>query len=101
MSLEFLDQLGQRTVVKLTNVKINPFLSNHLFKFTPPKGVDIINQVSVHNSRILPYYVASQYKSVQPPPFKKSLESSPEDPELVMLDKVIVMPKIVDQITLV
>ena len=42
ISIELMDPLGQRTVVKLNNVKINSALPVKLFKFTPPKGVDVI-----------------------------------------------------------
>lgn len=42
--MEFFDQLGQRTSVRLSNVRINPQLSASLFKFSPPKGVDVVRQ---------------------------------------------------------
>lgn len=38
------DSLGQTTSIKFTNIKTNPSLNSSLFKFTPPKGVDVINQ---------------------------------------------------------
>lgn len=38
------DQLGQKTSIKFTDVKNNPNLSETLFHFSPPKGVDIIKQ---------------------------------------------------------
>lgn len=37
-----LDNLGQQTIFKFSNVKVNPSLSSSLFKFSAPKGVDII-----------------------------------------------------------
>jgi outer membrane lipoprotein carrier protein len=43
-SLELYDQLGQRTVVRLTKIKNNPPLSSKLFQFSPPKGVDVVKQ---------------------------------------------------------
>jgi len=42
--IEFYDQLGQHTVVKLSNIKNNPTLSAGLFQFKPPKGVDVVKQ---------------------------------------------------------
>lgn len=38
------DTLGQTTSIKFSNIKLNPTISSSQFKFTPPKGVDIINQ---------------------------------------------------------
>ncbi|MDP1604787.1 MAG: outer membrane lipoprotein chaperone LolA [Legionella sp.] len=43
-SLELFDQLGQRTMVRLSKIKTNPALSSKLFQFTPPKGVDVVKQ---------------------------------------------------------
>lgn len=43
-SLEMFDQLGQHTIVDLTQVKANPKLSASLFQFTPPKGTDVVHQ---------------------------------------------------------
>ncbi|WP_419418887.1 outer membrane lipoprotein chaperone LolA [Legionella sp. D16C41] len=42
--IEFFDQLGQHTIVKLKNVKTNPALGDKLFQFKPPKGVDVVEQ---------------------------------------------------------
>lgn len=42
--LELHDQLGQTTSVKLSQIKDNPSLSETLFKFKPPKGVDVVQQ---------------------------------------------------------
>jgi outer membrane lipoprotein carrier protein len=38
------DQLGQHTIVNLTNIKSNPKVSASLFKFKPPKGTDVVQQ---------------------------------------------------------
>ncbi|WP_296405728.1 outer membrane lipoprotein chaperone LolA [Psychrobacter sp.] len=38
------DSLGQVTSIKFNNVKLNSSIPSSQFKFTPPKGVDIINQ---------------------------------------------------------
>lgn len=38
------DTLGQTTSIKFSNIKLNPTINSSQFKFTPPKGVDIINQ---------------------------------------------------------
>ena len=38
------DTLGQTTSIKFSGIKMNPSISSNQFKFTPPKGVDVINQ---------------------------------------------------------
>ena len=38
------DTLGQTTSIKFSAIKLNPSINASQFKFTPPKGVDIINQ---------------------------------------------------------
>ena len=38
------DSLGQTTTIKFSGIKMNPSIGSSQFKFTPPKGVDIINQ---------------------------------------------------------
>lgn len=38
------DNLGQTTSIKFNNIKLNPKVSSSQFKFTPPEGVDVINQ---------------------------------------------------------
>lgn len=43
-SIDLYDQLGQHTVVKLANVKINPHLAARMFSFSPPKGTDVVHQ---------------------------------------------------------
>lgn len=42
--IELFDQLGQHTVVTLTQVKNNVNLAPALFQFKVPKGVDVVNQ---------------------------------------------------------
>jgi outer membrane lipoprotein carrier protein len=42
--IELFDQLGQRTRVNLSQIKTNPKLSEALFKFKAPKGVDVVQQ---------------------------------------------------------
>lgn len=42
--MELYDQLGQRTDIKLTNIKNNPQLAENLFRFKTPKGVDVVEQ---------------------------------------------------------
>ena len=41
--LQLVNQLGQKTNIRLTHVRLNPSLSNKLFTFIPPKGVDIVD----------------------------------------------------------
>lgn len=43
-TLEMYDQLGQHTIVNLTNVKTNPKVTANLFQFKPPKGSDVVQQ---------------------------------------------------------
>jgi outer membrane lipoprotein carrier protein len=43
-NIEFFDQLGQHTDVQLIDVKQSPGLESSLFKFVPPKGVDIVRE---------------------------------------------------------
>lgn len=43
-AIELFDQLGQHTVVSLSQVKMNPVLSAKLFTFKLPKGVDVVRQ---------------------------------------------------------
>ena len=42
-ALEFIDALEQRTRIEFDQVKRNPTLDAHLFEFTPPEGVDLID----------------------------------------------------------
>jgi len=39
------DSLGQQTDIRFLNVKVNPALPSSLFEFTPPKGVDVIDEI--------------------------------------------------------
>lgn len=39
------DSLGQNTDIRFLNVKVNPSLPGSLFQFTPPKGVDVIDEI--------------------------------------------------------
>ena len=41
--IEFWDQLGQYSQIKLSGVKVNQSASTRLFHFSIPKGVDVIN----------------------------------------------------------
>ena len=41
-TMELFDHLGQRTVVKFSNIKINNRISKKLFIFKPTKGVDVV-----------------------------------------------------------
>jgi outer membrane lipoprotein carrier protein len=44
-AMELRDKLGQSTRVDFENLRRNPALDAALFRFTPPKGVDVIGQV--------------------------------------------------------
>jgi outer membrane lipoprotein carrier protein len=41
-AMELRDQFAQTTVIKFANVERNPKISPDVFKFTPPKGADVI-----------------------------------------------------------
>lgn len=43
-TLVLYDQLGQKTEVKFSKIKLNAALSPSLFQFKPPKGVDVVEQ---------------------------------------------------------
>lgn len=43
-SMDLYDQLGQRTTVHFNKAKMNTTLSEKLFQFTPPAGVDVVEQ---------------------------------------------------------
>jgi outer membrane lipoprotein carrier protein len=43
-ALDIYDNFGQRTRVKLAKLERNPKLSPDLFRFTPPKGADVIGE---------------------------------------------------------
>ena len=40
--LEIVDAFGQRSVLQFSGVEANPRLADELFRFTPPKGSDVI-----------------------------------------------------------
>jgi len=42
--LEFLDNFGQTTTITVSRFEKNPQLAPDTFKFTPPKGADVIGQ---------------------------------------------------------
>jgi outer membrane lipoprotein carrier protein len=41
-SMELIDALGQTTVIRFTELRMNPPLDAALFQFTPPAGADVI-----------------------------------------------------------
>jgi outer membrane lipoprotein carrier protein len=41
-SMELMDALGQTTVIRFSDVRLNPPLDAALFSFSPPDGVDVI-----------------------------------------------------------
>lgn len=41
-SMELMDALGQTTVIRFSDVRVNPPLDAQLFQFSPPDGVDVI-----------------------------------------------------------
>jgi len=41
-ALEIFDNFGQRTSIRLAHLERNPKLAPELFKFTPPKGADVV-----------------------------------------------------------
>jgi outer membrane lipoprotein carrier protein len=42
--MELLDSFNQTTRLMFKNIQRNPDLNPKLFRFTPPKGVDVIRQ---------------------------------------------------------
>lgn len=44
--LEVIDSFGQLTVFNFENLQLNPKLDPQLFKFTAPKGVDVIDETA-------------------------------------------------------
>lgn len=44
--MEFSDALGQRTVIAFTGWKRNPAFGKGAFRFTPPKGADVVGEVN-------------------------------------------------------
>lgn len=45
LQMALADSLGQKTDIHFRNVKVNPSLKRKLFDFTPPKGVDVIDEI--------------------------------------------------------
>jgi outer membrane lipoprotein carrier protein len=43
-AMELRDQFGQTTVIKFAGMERNPKLAPDAFRFTPPKGVDVISE---------------------------------------------------------
>jgi chaperone LolA len=43
-AMELNDAFGQKTVIKFGSIERNPRLSPDLFRFTPPKGADVISE---------------------------------------------------------
>ena len=43
-AMELVDQFGQTTKLRFTNVQKNPKLDPGTFRFTPPKGADLLGQ---------------------------------------------------------
>jgi outer membrane lipoprotein carrier protein len=43
-AMELRDQFGQITVIKFSTIERNVKLAPELFRFTPPKGVDVISE---------------------------------------------------------
>lgn len=43
-AMELVDQFGQTTLLKFTNLQRNPGLEAGLFRFTPPKGADLLGE---------------------------------------------------------
>ena len=41
-ALEIIDAFGQRSVLQFSGVEANPRLADELFRFTPPKGSDVV-----------------------------------------------------------
>jgi len=41
-TMELYDQLGQITLIRFSHIERNPKLPADAFTFTPPKGVDVI-----------------------------------------------------------
>lgn len=43
-SMELRDQFGQITIIKFSTIERNPRLAPEIFRFTPPKGADVISE---------------------------------------------------------
>jgi len=42
-AMELKDNFGQTTLLRFSNLERNPTLGSSLFRFTPPKGADVIS----------------------------------------------------------
>ncbi len=42
--MELIDNFGQKTIIRFAKVEKNPKLAGDLFKFTPPKGADVVGE---------------------------------------------------------
>ncbi len=42
--MELVDTFGQKTIIRFTKVEKNPKLAAGLFKFSPPKGADVVGE---------------------------------------------------------
>lgn len=47
--MELLDPLGQRTVVRFQRIQVNKALPVTLFQFTPPDGVDVVDEGDIRD----------------------------------------------------
>lgn len=45
VQMVLVDTLGQKTDIRFSNVQVNPAIAAAQFEFTPPKGVDVIDQL--------------------------------------------------------
>ena len=43
-ALEIADSFGQRSVLRFTQVEVNPTLPSSSFQFKPPAGADVLRQ---------------------------------------------------------
>jgi outer membrane lipoprotein carrier protein len=43
-AMELIDPFGQTTVLRFSNLSRNPRLDPSTFRFTPPKGVDVLGE---------------------------------------------------------
>ena len=44
MKMQVIDALGQRTEINFTGWKRNPSFPGNTFRYTPPRGVDVIGE---------------------------------------------------------
>ena len=44
-SMQMKDSLGQKTDISFSGIRVNGKIADTLFQFTPPKGVDVINEL--------------------------------------------------------